>query len=120
MPIAPSSSRGWRRLRRCLVPLMLTLSLACGYASSLPPPTLQVQEPSATYTDPAKVQPTPSLPPGAMTDRLSDPAMRDLLNHVQSDQLMEAVSTLADMHTRHVLSESLKTGGGIFAARQWL
>lgn len=98
---------------------MLTLSLACGYASSLPP-TLQVQEPSATFTDPAKVRPTPSLPAGAVADRLVNPSMHDLLNQVQSDKLMVAVGTLADMHTRHVLSEALKTGGGIAGARTWL
>src|SRR5712692_3880413 len=120
MYTAPSLSRGWRRLCCCLVPLMLTLSLACGYASSLPPPTLKVQEPTATFTDPAKVLPTPSLPAGAIVDRPVDPAMRDLLNSVQSDQLMVSVGTLADMHTRHVLSEQFKTSGGIVGARAWL
>src|SRR5579859_7315499 len=120
MLTAPPLSRGWRRLRCCLVPLMLTLSLACGYASSLPPPTLKVQEPTATFTDPAKVLPTPSLPAGAVVDRPVDPAMRDLLTAVQSDQLMVAVGTLAAMHTRHVLSEQFKTNGGIAGARAWL
>src|SRR5260370_30906175 len=103
MLTAPRLNRGWRRLRCYLVPLLLTLSLACGYASSLPPPTLKVQEPTATFTDAANELPTPSLPARAIVDRPVDPAMRALLNSVQSDQLIMSVRTLADMPTHHLI-----------------
>ncbi|MEP7285443.1 MAG: M20/M25/M40 family metallo-hydrolase [Chloroflexota bacterium] len=110
-------------LRRWLLPVVMIvcLLLSCAGFSSVSPPTLQVQPPTATYVAAAPITPTPSLPAGAaVLNDTVDPTINDLLDLVQSDRLMVAVGALADMHSRHVLSKPTSNIGGISGARDWL
>src|ERR1044071_390603 len=99
------------RLRSWLLPLIYLLVSACGF--SAPPPTLQVHEPTLTPTLPHPDTPTPSLPAGTSAALPINPKLRDMLALVQTDSLMLTISTLVDMHTRHVLSKPTNNSKGI-------
>jgi Peptidase family M28 len=126
LPISPKCSR--LRFSRqvslwlpaiLLLPILLLSALACGL-STPPPPTLQFQPPTATSTEIIPETATPAIPTGATDNLPIDPGITDMLNAVQSDRLMVTVGTLADMHTRHVLSKTTNLTPGIGAARDWL
>ncbi len=92
---------------------------ACSFAA-LPPPTLRVQLSTPTVAPPAIV-PVATFPPGALAgSRPVDPQVAGLLDQVQSDRLMYAIGSLADMFTRHVLSQPTGSIKGIGGARDWL
>ncbi len=99
--------------------LIAFLVAGCNFGSP-PPATLQVQFPTLAASAPGTRPPTASLPDGAGSSRPIDPGIRDILDSVQSDRLMVAVGTLVDMQTRHVLSKTTTTIGGIDGARDWL
>ena len=60
-----------------------------------------------------------ALPINATSSHPVDPRVSALLEKVQSDRLMQTVSAMADMRTRHILSRPAATSG-INAARDWL
>jgi hypothetical protein len=110
---------------RLFSPLWWFLSMAAALACNVSlfmrdaPPTLQVR---VTTPTPAPLTPLPTPTPSALATDTSTPvpALRDMLNDVQSDRLMLAVHSLASVGTRHVLSSQADPTQGIGAARAWL
>src|SRR5579859_7765114 len=108
------------RLRLWLLPFAVMLAMLACESSSPPPPTLEVQQPTSTPTQPIPITPTPSMPAEAVLSVPADPDLQAMLAQVESDRLMVSVGSLVDMHTRHVLSKTTKITPGIAAARDWL
>ena len=107
----------YRNLSLVWLALLIGLS-ACGLYNAPVPATLDTRPP-ATNTP----LPTPTsarnLPDNATSAHPVNPQVSALLDKVQSDRLMQTVSTLADMRTRHVLSPPAATTE-ISTARDWL
>lgn len=97
--------------------VLILAALACSGAGESPP-TLQVN----VFTSTPVITPTVAalLPTGATITRPIAAQVRTLLDQIQSDRLMFAVASLADMKTRHVLSTRNSQTEGIGAARDWL
>ena len=119
VPLDPRFSRFAWHLRRWLLPITLLITSACSFGSP-PPPTLQVHEPTLTPTQPRPDTATPSLPATTSAALPINPNLSAALALIQPDSLILTVSTLVDMHTRHVLSSSTKLAKGIAGARDWL
>jgi len=109
-----------RSIVRWLIPIAALVLLACSISAGVPPATLQVNPPTITALALGAPWSTPTLATSATLARPNDPEINALLDQVQSDRLMLAVGTLADLRSRHVLSKPTNTIGGIARARDWL
>jgi hypothetical protein len=100
-------------------PLALLAAAACNLTAE-PPATLQVRLSTPLPTPAPAIRPTATPPVGISSVRPIDPSVYALLERVQNDRLMFAVSSLTNLQTRHVLSATDNPSRGIGAARDWL
>jgi leucyl aminopeptidase len=112
---------------------LLIVALACNLTDSSPPPTIV---PRATSTPPPTIGyatlspdelpdavstvPRAEEPTGPLVGPRSDVVLLNLMNQIDSNRLMEHVSALQNMYTRHVLSSQNNPNQGIGGATNYI
>jgi hypothetical protein len=93
--------------------------LACSLSAPVAP-TLIARTSTPVPTSTPRIMPTATIPAGLTSQRPTDPSLIVHLEAVQNDRLLDMVSSLLNMQTRHVLSAKDSPTTGIGAARDWL
>lgn len=119
--IWPALARSLPRIARLLLcaPGPILAVMACNVTTE-PPATLQVRLSTPIPTPLPAVRATSTPPVGVSAVRPVDPSILALMDQVQNDRLMYAMSSLVNMQTRHVLSAKDDAQRGIGAARDWV